>query len=78
MPACCRHLPRVTQITFMLGHRSVRQASGGCPLSRVGHVGAEGGAKNPGESRQVITAIVQYGLTAANPGKFTVTTLAEN
>jgi hypothetical protein len=38
----------------------VRQASGGCPLSRVGHVSVEDGTKNPGESRQVITSIVQY------------------
>lgn len=60
------HLPRVTQITFMLGHRSVRQSSGGCPLSRVGHVGVEDRAKNPGESRQVITAIVQYVWTRSS------------
>jgi hypothetical protein len=51
------HLRRVPQIMSSLGHRSVRQPSGGCPLSRVGHVGVEGGAKNPGESRQVITAM---------------------
>jgi hypothetical protein len=60
------HLPRMTPIISMLGHRSVRQASGGCPLSRVGHVGAEGGAKNPGESRQVITAIIQYCWTCSS------------
>jgi hypothetical protein len=60
------HLRRVPQIMSSLGHRSVRQPSGGCPLSRVGHVGVEGGAKNPGESRQVITAIVQYVWTRSS------------
>jgi hypothetical protein len=59
------HLPRVTEIISSLDHRSVPQSSDGCPLSRVGHVGVEGGAKNPGESRQVITAMEAHRLDIA-------------